>query len=233
MRGTSTVSGPAVGAARGAALLHDDRLCPSRAGPNPLEDVPSYPLGVARGQVAATYIVAEAEDGLVIVDQHAAHERLVLERMRAAREDGAVAGQALLIPQVVELDEPDCDRIEGAAGDLAEMGLDVERFGPAAMLVRSVPAALGKTDVAKLVSDLAAEIAELGGPLSLRDKLDHVAATIACHGSVRAGRVLSVAEMNALLREMEVTPRSGQCNHGRPTWVKLSLSEVEKLFGRR
>ena len=198
-----------------------------------LQDVPSYPLGVARGQVAATYIVAEAEDGLVIVDQHAAHERLVLERMRAAREDGTVAGQALLIPQVVELDEPDCDRIEGAAGDLAETGLDVERFGPAAMLVRSVPAALGKTDVAKLVSDLAAEIAELGGPLSLRDKLDHVAATIACHGSVRAGRVLSVAEMNALLREMEVTPRSGQCNHGRPTWVKLSLSEVEKLFGRR
>jgi len=198
-----------------------------------LQDVPSYPLGVARGQVAATYIVAETEDGLVIVDQHAAHERLVLERMRAAREDGTVAGQTLLIPQVVELDEPDCDRIEGAAGDLAEMGLDVERFGPAAILVRAVPAALGKTDVAKLVSDLAAEIAELGGPLSLRDKLDHVAATIACHGSVRAGRVLSVAEMNALLREMEVTPRSGQCNHGRPTWVKLGHGEIEKLFGRK
>jgi DNA mismatch repair protein MutL len=197
------------------------------------EPVPAYPLGVARGQVAATYIVAEAEDGLVIVDQHAAHERLVLERMRAAREGGAVGRQALLIPLVVELDEPDCDRLEGAAADLSEMGLDVERFGPAAMLVRAVPAALGKTDAASLLADLASEISELGGPLSLRDKLDHVAATIACHGSVRAGRVLSVAEMNALLREMEVTPRSGQCNHGRPTWVKLGHGEIEKLFGRR
>jgi DNA mismatch repair protein MutL len=197
------------------------------------EAVPTYPLGVARGQVAATYIVAEAEDGLVIVDQHAAHERLVLERMRAAREGGAVARQALLIPEVVELDEPDCDRLEGAATELGEMGLDLERFGATTMLVRAVPAALGKTDVAGLLADLAAEIAELGGPLSLRDKLDHVAATIACHGSVRAGRILSVAEMNALLREMEVTPRSGQCNHGRPTWVKLGHSEIEKLFGRK
>ncbi|MEO8454046.1 MAG: DNA mismatch repair endonuclease MutL [Sphingomicrobium sp.] len=198
-----------------------------------VEPVPSYPLGVARGQVAATYIVAEAEDGLVIVDQHAAHERLVLERMRSAREGGSVALQTLLIPEVVELDEPDCDRLESARSDLLDMGLEIERFGPSAMLVRSVPAALGKTDVAGLLADLAAEIAELGGPLSLRDKLDHVAATIACHGSVRAGRVLSVAEMNALLREMEVTPRSGQCNHGRPTWVKLGHSEIEKLFGRR
>jgi DNA mismatch repair protein MutL len=198
-----------------------------------LQSVPSYPLGVARGQVAATYIVAEAEDGLVIVDQHAAHERLVLERMRAAREGGTVARQALLIPEVIDLDEPDCDRLEAAAAELGEMGLDVERFGPTAMLVRAIPAALGRTDVASLLADLAAEIAELGGPLSLRDKLDHVAATIACHGSVRAGRILSVAEMNALLREMEVTPRSGQCNHGRPTWVKLGHSEIEKLFGRK
>ena len=197
------------------------------------EPVPSYPLGVARGQVAATYIVAEAEDGLVIVDQHAAHERLVLERMRAAREGGAVARQALLIPEVVELEEPDCDRLEGAIPELDGLGLEVERFGPTAMLVRAVPAALGKTDVAGLLGDLAGEIAELGGALSLRDRLDHVAATIACHGSVRAGRVLSVAEMNALLREMEVTPRSGQCNHGRPTWVKLDHSEIEKLFGRK
>jgi DNA mismatch repair protein MutL len=192
-----------------------------------------YPLGVARGQVAATYIVAEAEDGLVIVDQHAAHERLVLERMRAAREGGAVARQVLLIPEVVELEEPACDRLEGAVAELAAMGLDLERFGATAMLVRTVPAALGKTDAAALLADLAAEIAELGGPISLRDKLDHVEATIACHGSVRAGRVLSVAEMNALLREMEVTPRSGQCNHGRPTWVKLGHGEIEKLFGRK
>ena len=197
------------------------------------EPVRSFPLGVARGQVAATYIVAEAEDGLVIVDQHAAHERLVLERMRAAREGGSVARQALLIPEVVELEEPECDRLEGAAEELAAMGLEIERFGPTTMLVRAVPAALGKTDAGTLLIDLAAEIAELGGPLSLRDKLDHVAATIACHGSVRAGRVLSVAEMNALLREMEVTPRSGQCNHGRPTWVKLGHAEIEKLFGRK
>ena len=197
------------------------------------EPAPSYPLGVARGQVAATYIVAEAEDGLVIVDQHAAHERLVLERMRAAREGGAVARQALLIPEVVELDEPDCDRLEAAATELGEMGLELERFGPSSMLVRSVPAALGNTESSGLLGDLAAEISELGGPISLRDKLDHVAATIACHGSVRAGRILSVAEMNALLREMEVTPRSGQCNHGRPTWVKLGHSEIEKLFGRK
>jgi DNA mismatch repair protein MutL len=198
-----------------------------------VEPVPTFPLGVARGQVAATYIVAEAEDGLVIVDQHAAHERLVLERMRAMREGGNVARQALLMPEVVEMDEPDCDRLEGAASELGGMGLELERFGPTAILVRAVPAALGKTDVPGLLSDLAAEIAELGGPLSLRDKLDHVAATIACHGSVRAGRTLSVAEMNALLREMEVTPRSGQCNHGRPTWVKLGHAEIEKLFGRK
>jgi len=217
-------------------VAEDQRLfepAPAARAEPAVEPVPSYPLGVARGQVAATYIVAEAEDGLVIVDQHAAHERLVLERMRAAREGGSVARQALLIPEVIELDEPDCDRLEAAASDLGEMGLEIERFGPTAMLVRALPAALGKTDVAGLLADLAAEIAELGGPLSLRDKLDHVAATIACHGSVRAGRVLSVAEMNALLREMEVTPRSGQCNHGRPTWVKLGHGEIEKLFGRK
>ncbi|MFL6729791.1 MAG: DNA mismatch repair endonuclease MutL [Sphingomicrobium sp.] len=221
----------------GATLVKEDQrlfdAAPAARAEPAIADVPNYPLGVARGQVAATYIVAEAEDGLVIVDQHAAHERLVLERMRAAREGGAVARQALLIPEVVELDEPDCDRLEGAVADLGEMGLELERFGPSAMLVRSVPAALGKTDVGGLIADLAGEIAELGGALSLRDKLDHVAATIACHGSVRAGRLLSVAEMNALLREMEVTPRSGQCNHGRPTWVKLGHGEIEKLFGRR
>ena len=196
-------------------------------------DVPKYPLGVARGQVAATYIVAEAEDGLVIVDQHAAHERLVLERMRAAREGGAIARQPLLMPEVVDLEETDCDRIDAASEELGRLGLEVERFGPTSILVRATPAALGKTDVHGLLGDLAAELAELGGAFSLQEKLDHVSATIACHGSVRAGRVLSVAEMNALLREMEVTPRSGQCNHGRPTWVKLGHAEMEKLFGRR
>jgi len=197
------------------------------------DEAARYPLGVARGQVAATYIVAEAEDGLVIVDQHAAHERLVLERMRRASGGGAVTRQALLIPEVVELDEPDCDRLEAAIAELGELGLEMERFGPAAMLVRATPAPLGKTDVPALLADLSAELAELGAALSLRDRLDHVAATIACHGSVRAGRVLSVAEMNAMLREMEVTPHSGQCNHGRPTWVKLAHADIEKLFGRR
>ena len=195
--------------------------------------VSSYPLGVARGQVAATYIVAEAADGLVIVDQHAAHERLVLERMRRAADGGEVARQALLLPDVVELEEPDCDRLEGAIDELGALGLDIERFGPTAMLVRAVPAPLGKTGVPALLADLAAELADLGQALALRDRLDHVAATMACHGSVRAGRILSVAEMNALLREMEVTPHSGQCNHGRPTWVKLAHADIEKLFGRR
>ena len=195
--------------------------------------VPAFPLGVARGQVAATYIVAEAEDGLVIVDQHAAHERLVLERMRVASQGEGVARQALLLPDVVEMDEPDCDRLEDAAPELAGLGLEIERFGPTAMLVRATPAPLGKTDVPGLLRDLAAELAEIGTALTLRDRLDHVAATIACHGSVRAGRILSVAEMNALLREMEVTPRSGQCNHGRPTWVKLAHGDIERLFGRK
>ncbi len=191
-----------------------------------------YPLGIARGQVDATYIVAEAEDGLVIVDQHAAHERLVLERMRRAGGDGAVARQPLLIPDVVELEEPDCDRLEAAAAELETLGLEIERFGPTSILVRATPAPLGKTDVKGLLADLAAELAELGTALALRDKLDLVAATMACHGSVRAGRILSVAEMNTLLREMEVTPHSGQCNHGRPTWIKLAKGDLEKLFGR-
>lgn len=192
-----------------------------------------HPLGVARGQVAATYIVAEAEDGLVIVDQHAAHERLVLERMRAATAQGRVATQGLLVPEVVELEETACDRLEARLGEFADLGLEIERFGPAAMLVRSVPALLGTKDVQALVRDLADDLTAYDEAISLKERLDHVAATMACHGSVRAGRVLSVAEMNALLREMEVTPRSGQCNHGRPTWVKLALGDVEKLFGRK
>jgi DNA mismatch repair protein MutL len=215
-----------------ARALFDHAPPAARAEPA-VEEVPKYPLGVARGQVSATYIIAEAEDGLVIVDQHAAHERLVLERMRAAREGGDIARQPLLMPEVVEMEETDCDRVEAACDQLAGLGLEVERFGPTSMLVRATPAALGKTDVSGLLADIASELAELGSAFSLQEKLDHVAATIACHGSVRAGRVLSVAEMNALLREMEVTPRSGQCNHGRPTWVKLGHAEMEKLFGRR
>ncbi len=192
-----------------------------------------FPLGVARGQIANTYIVAEASDGLVLVDQHAAHERLVLERLRAAGAGNAVArSQALLVPDVVELDEVDCDRLEGAAPELEKFGLAIERFGPSAMLVRAVPHALTKFDPAALLRDLADDIATHGQALLLEERIEHVLATMACHGTVRAGRVLSVAEMNALLREMECTPRSGQCNHGRPTWVKLWMHEVEKLFGR-
>ena len=220
--------------------VHDRRpsfIAPPQARAEPAaEPVPasvSYPLGVARGQVARTYIVAEAEDGLVLVDQHAAHERLVLERMRRAVSNGGVASQALLLPEVVELDEPACDRLEARAAELAEFGLELERFGPRAMLVRATPALLGKGDVIALVTDIADELAAFDQALSLKEKLDHVAATMACHGSVRAGRVLSVAEMNALLREMEVTPHSGQCNHGRPTWVKLAHGDIEKLFGRK
>lgn len=200
----------------------------------PVADGAAHPLGVARGQISNTYIVAEAEDGLVIVDQHAAHERLVLERLRAAGAgQGAAPAQALLIPEVVELEEVACDRLEEASAKLSEFGLALERFGPNAMLVRSVPAALAKGDPARLVADVADDLAHHGDALLLGEKLDLVLATMACHGSVRAGRVLSVAEMNALLREMEVTPRSGQCNHGRPTWVKLAHGDIEKLFGRK
>ncbi|HEY0086105.1 MAG TPA: DNA mismatch repair protein MutL, partial [Allosphingosinicella sp.] len=199
----------------------------------PVPETNDFPLGVARGQVAKTYIVAEAQDGLVLVDQHAAHERLVLERMRRAMANGGVARQALLLPEVVELDESACDRLEVRAAELAEMGLELERFGPRAILVRATPAMLGTRDVQGLVTDLADDLAAFDEALSLKEKLNLVAATMACHGSVRAGRILSVAEMNALLREMEVTPHSGQCNHGRPTWVKLAHGDIEKLFGRK
>ena len=193
-----------------------------------------YPLGVARGQVAETYIVAEAADGLVIVDQHAAHERLVLERLKAAgAEDAMSRSQALLLPEVVELEEAACDALEEKIADLVQFGLALERFGPGAMLVRAVPSVLGKSDVHALVRDVADDLAKNGDALLLGEKLELVLATMACHGSVRAGRSLSVAEMNALLREMERTPRSGQCNHGRPTWVKLAHQDIEKLFGRK
>ena len=206
------------------------RAEPAWTPPAPQAD---HPLGVARGQVAKTYIVAETEDGLILVDQHAAHERLVLERMRAALKGGRITAQALLIPEVVELDESACDRLEARSAELAEFGLEIERFGPRAILVRTTPALLGQADPTGLVTDLADELAAYDEALSLKERLDAVAGTMACHGSVRAGRILSVAEMNALLREMEVTPHSGQCNHGRPTWIKLAHGDIEKLFGRR
>lgn len=215
-------------------MARDDYAPRGRATEAEQREAPEeFPLGVARGQVANTYIVAEAADGLVLVDQHAAHERLVLERLRAAGAGDAVArSQALLVPDVVELDEVDCDWLEEAAEGFAKFGLVIERFGPSAMLVRAMPHALRKGDPQALLTDLADDIAKHGQALLLEEKLEHVLATMACHGSVRAGRVLRVEEMNALLREMEATPRSGQCNHGRPTWVKLSMEDVEKLFGR-
>ena len=234
-------SWPESGGDAGAASLVRDRptffTAPPAARAEPAWSPPpqtaAHPLGVARGQIAKTYVVAEAEDGLVLVDQHAAHERLVLERMRAALAGGRVASQSLLIPEVVELDEPACDRLEARLAELSDFGLDLERFGARAMLVRATPALLGQTDPRGLVADLADELAAYDQTLSLRERLDHVASTMACHGSVRAGRILSVTEMNALLREMEATPHSGQCNHGRPTWVKLAHADIEKLFGRR
>ncbi|WP_066557099.1 DNA mismatch repair endonuclease MutL [Croceicoccus bisphenolivorans] len=219
------------------SILADKGLAPHAPAEEAVDepgDADTYPLGAARGQIAQTYIVAEAADGLVIVDQHAAHERLTLERLKAAGADDAVArSQALLLPEVVEMDESDCDRIEDAAEKLATFGLAVERFGPDAMLVRAMPAALKGADAQKLLRDIADDIAQNGDAILLGERLDHVLATMACHGSVRAGRRLNVTEMNALLREMERTPRSGQCNHGRPTWVKLSMTDVEKLFGRK
>jgi DNA mismatch repair protein MutL len=242
VEGSALFSPPALagGAGGGSSSFNDHRSFftpPPQARAEPAYAPPpehrSFPLGVARGQVANTYIVAEAEDGLILVDQHAAHERLVLERMKRAAANGGVHAQALLLPEVVELDEPACDRLEARAPELAAFGLDLERFGPAAMLVRATPAPLGNGDIHGLVRDLADELAAFDQALSLKERLDHVAATMACHGSVRAGRALSVAEMNALLREMEVTPHSGQCNHGRPTWIKLTSDQLEKLFGRK
>jgi len=192
-----------------------------------------YPLGVARGQVHATYIVAQTVDGIVIVDQHAAHERLVHERIVAALAGAGVARQGLLIPEVVELDEAAAGRLLARAYELAELGLIVEGFGSGAVVVRETPALLGEADIQGLIRDLAAELAEMEETLSLRDRLAEVCATMACHGSIRAGRQLNAAEMNALLREMERTPHAGQCSHGRPTYVELKIADIERLFGRR
>lgn len=199
----------------------------------PVETVADTPLGVARAQLHETYVVAQTADGIVIVDQHAAHERLVYERMKKALANGGVHRQPLLIPEVVDLDPSEVARVSARAAELAELGLVIEAFGPDAVVVREVPAMLGKLDVKGLVRDLADEIAETGNALSLKERLEEVSGTLACHMSVRAGRRLNAEEMNALLREMEATPHSGQCNHGRPTYVELKLADIEKLFGRR
>jgi DNA mismatch repair protein MutL len=192
-----------------------------------------YPLGAARAQLHDAYILAQTTDGLVLVDQHAAHERLVYERMKAELSTHGVARQGLLLPEVVELDPAAIERLEGRRAELAELGLVLERFGTEAVLVRELPALLGNPDVARLVRDLAEDLTAIEQTVSLRDALHRVCATLACHGSVRAGRRLSLPEMNALLRQMETTPHSGQCNHGRPTYVSLSRADSERLFGRR
>lgn len=199
----------------------------------PPQDPLDYPLGAARGQLHANYIVAQTRDGLVIVDQHAAHERLVYERMKAQMAEGAVTRQALLTPEVVDLDPAEAERVAGRAEELAEMGLIVEAFGAGAVLVRETPAMLGDTDVQGLIRDIADDLSEHGQALSLKERLAAICGTMACHGSVRSGRILSAPEMNALLRQMEATPHSGQCNHGRPTYVELKLHDLENLFGRR
>jgi DNA mismatch repair protein MutL len=199
----------------------------------PTDDPGEHPLGAARAQLHETYIIAENRDGLVVVDQHAAHERIVMERMKAELAGQGVARQLLLLPEVVELDEASVSRLAERADELAELGLGLEAFGAGAVVVREVPALLGQTDVRGLVQDLAGELAEFDQALSLRDRLDDVAATMACHASVRAGRRLDIEEMNALLRDMERTPNAGQCSHGRPTWVALNLADIERLFGRR
>jgi len=209
--------------------LHQDWTPSAAAGVDPV----NFPLGAARAQVHETYVVAQTRDGIVIVDQHAAHERLVYERMKREMQTGGVVRQTLLLPEVVELDPADAERVCQRADDLAALGLILEPFGPGAVLVRETPALLGETDAAGLVRDIADDLAENGSALALKERLEEVCSTMACHGSVRAGRRLTASEMNALLREMEATPHSGQCNHGRPTYVELKLADIERLFGRR
>jgi DNA mismatch repair protein MutL len=196
-------------------------------------DALDHPLGAARAQVHETYIVAQTQGGLVIVDQHAAHERIVYEKLKAAMERSGVARQILLIPEIVELDEADAERVMARADELARYGLVLESFGPGAVALRETPSLLGEIDGAGLVRDLAEHMSEWDETLPLERRLMQVASSMACHGSVRAGRRLKPEEMNALLREMEATPNSGQCNHGRPTYVELKLTDIERLFGRR
>ncbi|MFZ1884820.1 MAG: DNA mismatch repair protein MutL, partial [Rhodoplanes sp.] len=207
----------------------DARPQPSEATAEALD----RPLGAARAQLHETYIVAQTRDGVVIVDQHAAHERIVYERMKAQLAASGIARQTLLIPEIVELDEADVARLLARADELARYGLVIESFGPGAVAVRETPALLGQVDAQALLRDLAEHMAEWDEALPLERRLLSVAATMACHGSVRAGRRLRPEEMNALLREMEETPNAGQCNHGRPTYVELKLSDIERLFGRR
>jgi DNA mismatch repair protein MutL len=196
-------------------------------------DLLDRPLGAARTQIHETYIVSQTREGLIVVDQHAAHERIVYEKLKASLARNGVQRQILLIPEIVELDEATVERLIARADELASFGLAIESFGPGAVAVRETPSLLGRSDAGSLLRDLAEHMAEWDEALPLERRLMHVAATMACHGSVRAGRRLKPEEMNALLREMEETPNSGQCNHGRPTYVELKLADIEKLFGRR
>ena len=199
----------------------------------PPSDLLDRPLGAARTQIHANYIVAQTRDGLIVVDQHAAHERIVYERLKASLAQNGVQRQILLIPEIVEIDEATVEKLLSRSDELAKFGLVIESFGPGAVAVRETPSLLGKVDAGALLRDLAEHMAEWDEALPLERRLLHVAATMACHGSVRSGRILKPEEMNALLREMEATPNSGQCNHGRPTYVELKLADIEKLFGRR
>jgi len=205
----------------------------ARASSAPTPEALEKPLGAARAQLHETYIVAQTQDGLVLVDQHAAHERLVYEKLKAALERDGVGRQGLLVPAVVELDPADAAGLVERAEELARLGLVLEAFGPGAVLVREVPALLGDADAGAIVRDLAEHMAEWDSALPLERRLLAVASSMSCHGSVRAGRRLKPEEMNALLRAMESTDYAGQCNHGRPTYVELKLSDIEKLFGRR
>ncbi len=217
-----------------AADLRDAAVAEMSVAPAvPAAEMLENPLGAARAQVHETYIVAQTRDGLVIVDQHAAHERIVYEKLKAAVEKSGVARQILLIPEIVELDEADVERLVAHADELARFGLVLEAFGPGAVALRETPSLLGEIDGSGLVRDLAEHMSEWDESLPLERRLMHVASSMACYGSVRAGRRLKPEEMNALLREMEATPNSGQCNHGRPTYVELKLSDIERLFGRR
>ena len=199
----------------------------------PAPELEARPLGAARAQLHETYILAQTADAVILVDQHAAHERLVYERLKTALAKGGVSRQLLLIPEVVELAGDDVERLAGHADELEKLGVVLEAFGPGAVAVREMPAMLGDADIKGLVRDLADELASGEGSLVLQDRLWAVASRMACHGSVRAGRRLTAPEMNALLREMEATEGSGQCNHGRPTYIELKLHDIERLFGRR
>ncbi len=229
-------SAPDAGFAEAAQEAFDVGAAGTTARVDTVEPAPELldrPLGAARAQVHDTYVVAQTRDGLVIVDQHAAHERIVYERMKAALDARGIASQILLIPEIVELDPTDAERLLARADELRRFGLAIEPFGPGAVAVREAPSMLGEIDAAALARNLAEHLAEWDEALPLERRLMHVAATMACYGSVRAGRRLKVEEMNALLREMEATPNSGQCNHGRPTYVELKLADLERLFGRR